>query len=248
VTFKDHFSARAALYAAHRPDYPAALFSHLAGIPANRNVACDCATGSGQAAVGLLGHFRTIVAIDASRSQLAHATRDGQVSYVAAAAEQIPLRAKSVDLVTVAQAAHWLELGKFYDEVRQVLAPGGALAIWGYGDPVLSDPGLGAIVHDFNRGTIENYWAPERMLLLDGYASIPFPFRETPQPAFTLTREWTMAELGGYLRTWSATAAYVAAHGEDPVVAVERALAKNWGPHDTRQRLEWPLYLRVGYA
>lgn len=248
MRFKDHFSARAALYATHRPDYPEFLFSQLAAIPAKRSVACDCATGSGQAATGLARHFAHVVAMDASQSQLSHAMHASGISYLAAQAEHIPLPAGSVDLVTVAQALHWLDLSRFYGEVTRVLAPGGVLAAWGYGDPIVDDATLDALVHDFNRGTLESYWSPERMILLEGYATIPFPFREVSQPSFTLTRDWTLAELCGYLRTWSATAAYVERHGIDPVIALEAALRERWGSPGQTTTLRWPLYLRVGYA
>jgi len=248
VSFKDHFSARAALYATYRPGYPDSLFSHLATLPLSRQVACDCATGSGQAARGLIKHFTRVIAMDASQSQISHAGRREAVNYVAAAAEEFPLRARSVDIVTVAQALHWLDLEQFYGEVRRVLAPRGVCAVWGYGDPVLDDAKLHEAVHRFNRVTIESYWAPERMTLLEGYATIPFPFREVAQPAFTLECNWTLAELGGYLRTWSATAAYAADHRVDPVIEVEAELATIWGPPDAKKTLRWPLFLRVGYA
>ncbi len=247
MSFKDHFSARSALYAAYRPHYPDSLFAHLAGIPARRQVACDCATGNGQAAHGLARHFGQVAAIDASRSQLAHATQHPVINYAVAAVEMIPLRSQSVDLVTVAQALHWFDLACFYDEARRILAPGGAIAVWGYGDPILDDPRLNDIVHRYNRETIESYWMPERMILLDGYATMPFPFREVEQPEFSLKCDWTLAELCGYLRTWSATAAYAAAHGTDPVVAVEVELAPEWGPLEARKRLTWPLHLRIGF-
>ena len=53
VTFKDHFSQRSALYAAHRPLYPDALFDFVTGLAAEHHLALDCGTGTGQAAIGL---------------------------------------------------------------------------------------------------------------------------------------------------------------------------------------------------
>lgn len=71
--FKDHFSSASERYAAYRPDYPAALFAWLAGQCAEQELAWDCATGSGQAALGLAPHFRRVVATDASAEQIRHA-------------------------------------------------------------------------------------------------------------------------------------------------------------------------------
>jgi hypothetical protein len=54
------------------------------------------------------------------------------------------------------------------------------LAVWCYSDPKLDDPLLDAMLHRCNRGTIEEYWPPERDLVLEAYRSIRFPFPELP--------------------------------------------------------------------
>ena len=38
----------------------------------------------------------------------------------------------SLDLVTICQALHWLDLDTFYSEAERVLKPGGVLAVIGY--------------------------------------------------------------------------------------------------------------------
>lgn len=111
---------------------------------------------------------------------------------------------------------------------------------------MLDTPELHEILHRFNRGTIESYWLPERDLVLEGYASVPFPFNEVATPRFTLSREITLEELMGYVRTWSATARYVTEHGTDAVEQLERDLAAHWGDPSTRRRVDAPLFLRAG--
>ena len=64
-SFKDHFSGHSSSYAAYRPGYPAELFAQLAALSPQRQRAWDCATGNGQAAIGLADHFAHIVATDA---------------------------------------------------------------------------------------------------------------------------------------------------------------------------------------
>src|SRR5579864_4799887 len=86
--WKDHFSGHAADYAAYRPGYPPALFELLASLPRRRALALDCATGSGQAAVGLAERFDHVVAIDASSEQLARAPRHPRIEYRVARAEE----------------------------------------------------------------------------------------------------------------------------------------------------------------
>jgi hypothetical protein len=119
--------------------------------------------------------------------------------------------------------------------------------LWGYGDPVLDTIELHEVLHRFNRETVESYWLPERQLVLDGYSTIPFPFNEVQVPTFALARECTLPELIGYVRTWSATARYVAQHGMAEVERLERDLGGLWGDPLHARRVEAPLYLRAGY-
>jgi hypothetical protein len=130
--------------------------------------------------------------------------------------------------------------------VKRVLAKDGAIAVWGYGDPLLDTARLDQTLHAFNRGTLEPYWAPERQILLDGFRNVDFPFTEVTVPRLDMTQRWDLSQLAGYLRTWSATARYVNEHGVDPVKDVEGSLALEWGnPQDARE-VRWPLYIRAG--
>src|SRR6516162_2463674 len=133
AAFKDHFSPLASVYAEFRPTYPDALLDHVAGLCAQRGGAWDCACGSGQATIALAERFDRVVATDASAKQVAGAPPHPRVSYRVAPAEESGLEAESMDLVAVAQAAHWFDLTRFYAEVQRVLRAGGVLAIWSYG-------------------------------------------------------------------------------------------------------------------
>lgn len=246
MKFKDHFSRRAALYAVYRPHYPDSLFTYLAALTEEHELALDCGTGSGQAAVALAQHFARVVATDPSSAQLANATLCRNVEYHIAAADNSDLPAQSVDLVTAAQALHWFNSSAFFAEAKRVLKHGGAIAVWGYGDPILDTESLEKLLHTFNRVKLEPYWFAERQLLLEGYRGIQFPFAELTPPKFELRARWTLAELSGYLRTWSATATYIERHGVDPVSELEGAMAAQWGDPGDRRDVKWPLYLRVG--
>src|SRR4029077_8666035 len=74
-------------YAKFRPHYPDELFEHLASISARHELAWDCATGNGQAAVGLARHFEKVIATDASAQQIESAEPDKRISYRVAPAE-----------------------------------------------------------------------------------------------------------------------------------------------------------------
>jgi hypothetical protein len=73
MRFKDHFSRQAADYAKFRPHYPQELFDYLGGIAPSRQLAWDCGTGNGQAAVGLASVLERVIATDASEKQITNA-------------------------------------------------------------------------------------------------------------------------------------------------------------------------------
>lgn len=246
MIFKDHFSRSAASYARYRPRYPRALFDFVSGLCAQHRTAWDCATGNGQAAVELARYFEHVVATDASADQIAHATPHAGVTYRVATAEESGLADASVDLVTVAQALHWFDLDRFYSEVRRVTVPGGAVIAWSYGDPILDDPVLDGILRRFNHGTVGAYWPAERHAIGEGYRQLPFPFTAVPTPPLMLEQVWTLPELVGYLRTWSAVTAYRAAHGMDPVAELEVELGRRWDLERAARLVRWPLVILAG--
>jgi SAM-dependent methyltransferase len=210
-------------------------------------VALDCATGSGQAARGLADHFDRVIATDASAEQISNAGMHPRIEYRVAPAESSGLPDASVDLVTVAQGLHWLDHARFFAEARRVLRPGGAIAVWGYGDPILDTPELEKTLYHFNRVTVESCWLPERQLLLDGYSTIDFPFNEIQTPHLTLDREIDLTQLIGYVRSWSATARFVEKNGNAEVEKLERDLARDWGDPHRLRLVRAPLFLRAGY-
>ena|SRR5579872_6637822 len=246
MSFKDHFSRLAAQYSAFRPTYPEALFDYLAGLRAMRESVWDCACGSGQASVALAGRFHSVVATDASASQIQSATPHPNVVYRVAPAENSGLDAASVDLVTVAQALHWLDLDAFYKEVRRVLRAEGVIAVWTYGGLHVEGEELDKLTRDFYCNIVGPYWPPERRLVEDGYRQLAFPFEELTPPAFAMHVQWNRPQLLGYMRTWSATARYVDKTGLDPVVELEERLDPLWKDSDSLRRVTWPLSLRVG--
>jgi SAM-dependent methyltransferase len=246
--FKDHFGAVSQRYASARPTYPDALFVWLAETAPARDCVWDCGAGSGQASVALARHFTQVVATDASAGQVAQAVPDARVTYRVAPAEASGLATGSVDLVTVAQALHWFPLDAFYDEVRRVLRPGGVIAVWTYAAFILALSEADAIVRRYHYETMADWWPPERMFVENGYRDLAFPFERIEAPAFHMETSWTLSQVTAYLRSWSATARFSAAHcGADPVAAVEAQLRDVW-PDDGAAAVaaHWPLTVLAG--
>ena len=244
--FKDHFSALAVQYSAFRPTYPAPLAQYIRGLCTAHGLAWDCACGSGQATVGLAESFDLVIATDASAKQLAEAPAIANVEYRVARAEDSGLETNSADLIVVAQSAHWFDLPAFYAEADRVLKPGGILSLWTYGNLAVEGEEVDALVHRFYSETVGPYWPPERKLVEDGYRTLSFPYGEIPAPSFDVEARWSLAELLGYLRSWSATGAYTRAQGTDPVAAVAGVLESAWQDPQRPRLVRWPMALRTG--
>ncbi len=245
MVFKDRFGGHSRDYARFRPTYPQPLYRYLAELVPVRRRAWDCATGNGQAAVGLAAHFERVIATDASAGQLAAAAAHPNVEYRTAPAEASGLEPASVDLVTVAQALHWFDLDSFYAEVGRVLKPDGAIAAWCYA-LVRVAPKVDAVIERYYRDIVGPYWPPERAHVDAHYQTLAFPFSEIQAPPFRMETRWTLDEFAGYLDTWSAAEEYRRAHRANPLDQIRDALAWAWGADHPTRTVVWPLYLRVG--
>lgn len=244
MAFKDHFSAHARQYALARPDYPAALYADLARELRVRELAWDCATGNGQAARQLAGYIERVIASDASSEQIAAASGPENVEFRVFPAEQPPLEPDSVDLVTVAQALHWLDLDAFFPALDRVLRPGGLLAVWSYGQCSIDIETDQHVTRLYTEILGERWWPPERQLVENAYRDISFPYQRLDMPVYEMRLQWSRDQFLAYLRSWSASQRYQQAMAHDPVSLVEPDIARVW-QSDLKKTLVWPLTLIV---
>lgn len=246
TTFKDLFSPQAADYARFRPVYPEALFTWLASQVPGRDLAVDVGAGNGQASVALSAHFRRVLAIEPSDAQRASAPRAERVEYRTGSAEATGAEDASADSLVAAQAFHWFRPEPFYCEVRRVLRPGGCLALWCYGLTHVTAE-IDAAIYALYEGLLGTYWEPERRLVEKGYTTAQVPFTELTAPGFSMSLEWTLDQLLGYLGTWSALRRYQKEGGDAAEAALQAALrdiARAWGEAPART-VVWPLSLRA---
>ena len=244
MTFKDHFSKQAADYAQFRPRYPQKLFDYLGSIAPSRQLAWDCGTGNGQAAVGLASVFDHVVATDASEKQIASAQSHQIVEYRVAPAENSGIASETIDLIVVAQALHWFDLNRFYAEARRVLKPDGILAASAY-NLLHIEKAIDEVVNRYYYEVVGSFWPPERELV-EQFANLAFPFREIDAPKFEMTAHWNLDHLLGYLQTWSSTQRFIAAKGGDPLEQIAADLRSAWGKPWRTRSITWPLIVRIG--
>lgn len=242
--FQDHFSGNAAQYARFRPEYPVGFLAALAAAAPARALAWDCATGNGQAAIGLAPHFVRVIGTDASAEQLANAMPRANITYRAGLEDESGLEPVSVDLVTVAQAVHWFDIQRFHREVRRVAKPRAVVAAWTYRLAEI-DAGVDAVVRWLHRERAARYWPPERALVDDGYRSIDWPYEPLDPGEWRAAARMDREALIGYLGTWSAVTRAQQA-SDDPVPELRERLAAVWPDAAVARDVGWPLAIRAG--
>jgi SAM-dependent methyltransferase len=246
VENRTSFGLDAGAYRAFRPTYPAALYDWLAELCQRRVVALDCATGNGQAAFGLAGHFDRVVATDTDAAQIASATAHERIEYIVVSAEDLPADLGQFDLITIAQGAHWFDLDVFYEQVRPLMAPRAIIAIWGYSYCSI-DSDIDALLEEFIVNAVDPYWAHGNRVIMDHYRTIPFPWDEIEAPPFIMRELWDRDAFFGFVRTWSAYKGLLAAGSPDPLIALSQSLdARGLWPTSVKRQVNFDIHMRVG--
>ncbi|XP_068101481.1 putative methyltransferase DDB_G0268948 isoform X2 [Hyperolius riggenbachi] len=113
----------------------AMILSYVAekkGLPLPLSLAVDVGCGTGKSTLPLAPHFKSVLGIDFSDSQINMARQCNaaeNVSYTVASAEQMPLEDESVDLVNAGFAVHFFDQDKFLSEAVRVMNKNGCLAL-----------------------------------------------------------------------------------------------------------------------
>ncbi len=252
MTFKDHFSGHADLYAKARPHYPDTLFDWIAAEAPAHTCAWDAGCGNGQASVALARHFARVIATDPSATQLRNTVAHPRVEYrneprdlADGKGYRTTLDARSADAITVAQALHWFDLDAFVAEVRRVARPGALFAAWCYANCSVT-PEVDEVIAYLYDDVLGAWWSPERRLVDEGYASLALPFAEIADPPFEMRVEWGVRDLLAYLTSWSAAQRYLKTTGDDAVAAVADELVAAWGSPERVRPVRWSLAVRAG--
>lgn len=240
----DYFSDASQNYNEFRPDYPDALFEFILKHVPNPDLAWDCGTGNGQAALALSHHFKQVWASDISLQQINSAPVKDNIHYLVQRAEMGAFKHLQFDLITVAQALHWFDIPEFFKTAREQMHLHSTIAVWGY--QLLSvSPEIDVLIKYLYKDILGEYWPPERKLVDDAYQSIDFPFQKIDAPVFFIERTWTLQQLTGYICTWSAVKRYQKSKVQNPLEQIFPQLVQLW-PEGTEKLVRFPVFMRLG--
>jgi ubiquinone/menaquinone biosynthesis C-methylase UbiE len=242
---KDLFSKQSDLYARYRPAYPKELYDYILSFVKEKNIAWDCATGNGQAAVVLADHFKKVIATDISAAQIEKATTKDNIEYLVCPAESTPIQENIFDLVTVAQAYHWIKWNEFKKEATRVCKPGAIIAVWMYYNHTTGDERIAKAVRDFYENVTRPYWDYERKYVEEKYTTVEFDYDLLPAKSFDTILNWQREDLIGYISSWSAIQKFIKVNGHSPVPIIEEEIKKLW-PEGEVKKVVFPIYLKLG--
>jgi SAM-dependent methyltransferase len=234
------FDHLAGIYQRFRPEYPLALLRQVRELvfrgeaPGDAALIVDVGAGTGISTRLLreaFGEGPRIVGMEPSPRMRAEAFENTPPSlgleYCDGLAERLPFGTASVRLVVAAQAAHWFDRPRFYDECLRVLEPGGFLALlynnraWD-GDRLLED--------------YEGYLEANSPGYSRGYRAFPFAQElsaagfEVPSPVrLAWRRAMTREEFVGMCLSSTKTDAVVQQKGPAAVTADLHALLDRHG-------------------
>lgn len=144
---KEDFDAKH--YHDARPQYPDSFYETLLDYHTQKdgnatNFAMDVGCGSGFVGLKLTDYFDQVLGTDLSATMIqisgenARSGKKESIEFISAPAEHAPsvVKASSVDMITAAEACHWMNMDQFFVESARILKPNGTLAYWFYLDPV----------------------------------------------------------------------------------------------------------------
>lgn len=159
-SFQPRFGHAAAEFERYRPEYPPGLFEHILDrvVARPRQRAMDLGAGTGKATRALLPHFREVIAVEPDPGMAAKLKEDFPQAVVHnATAEEFSHPPSTVDLVTVANALHWMDAARVFPNVHSWLGPRAILAVFDRPLPK-TIPAIDAIT----LGEIRGPWRPHR--------------------------------------------------------------------------------------
>lgn len=212
ASFQPKFGHAAEEFQRYRPDYPPALYEHiLAQIPESRRErAMDLGAGTGMVAGHLISYFGEVIAVEPDAGMAAKiAELFPRVTVRNVTAEECAQTPESVDLITIANALHWMEAERVFANARSWLRPRAVLAVF---DRPL--PKTTAAVDAIALGEFRGPWKPHRderlgkKYVWQDQARAAAGFELVEETKFSYVIRMSPADFAGFWRSTSYGSAY----------------------------------------
>lgn len=196
-TFRNYTASDAAKYAAYRGTYPPALINLVLELHSStggqKAHLLDIGCGPGIATRQLSSYFEHVTGVDAGESMISQAQAQAatvlsstgeRATFKVCNSEDVDkqFEPNSIDLITVATAAHWFDMPKFYVAASKVLKPGGSIAMWCGGswwvDPRTTPNAeeVQAAWSELEREILDPFETPGNKICRDLYRDLPMPW------------------------------------------------------------------------
>lgn len=107
-------------YAAYRPPLHAIILGRALGDIKKRRTGLDIGCGTGRSAQELANFCDHVVGLEPSKSMLFKTEKHEKVDYVNSPGEQIPIAARTVDVVTLAGSLNYIERNSLVNELVRI--------------------------------------------------------------------------------------------------------------------------------
>ena len=254
-------TSHALLYAKFRPTYPPKAKELIADF-VKRNGGSfqkmvDVACGSGQSTFYMANLFSKVIGVDISQAQVNQAQEKSKqlkynnIEFCVGSAEKLPFEDNSVDVVTCAQALHWLDEETFYSEADRILKSKGVMAAYGYGNVEPKHEKCRALVTQFYQGTLKGYWADRRKHIDNCFKDFKLPYAKSERYNFYSDIEMKFLDFIGYVSSWSGYCNYCKHHpGSTVLNQLEQDLHEELGSDVSKElitmKLQFPIFILLG--
>jgi SAM-dependent methyltransferase len=212
ASFQPKFGHAAEEFQRYRPDYPAPLYNHIfAQVPEqSRGRAMDLGAGTGRVTAHLLPHFREVISVEPDQGMAAKIVeRFPQAVVREVTVEDCVQPAESADLITIANALHWMEADRVFANTRLWLRPAGILAVFGPSLPKTTGA-IDAITLAEFRGPWKPHRDPrlKRDLIWQDQVRAALGFQVIEETKFTHIIPMSPSDYVGFWRSTSYGSAY----------------------------------------
>ena len=242
------YDIEAEKYKDYRPKYPDSIFEYLASMTDSHNLAWDCATGNGQAAISLTNYYDRVFGSDISAEQIKYAQRSPKIDYQVRSCNKSGLPDNSVDLITVMTAAHWFEdLHAFQKECQRISKVGAKVAIISYSTPNFSiSPIINNIFNEAYYCSLQQCY-PKRVMenMRNFYYDLSLNLEQIATPSFQIEHDWNFNQFIKYLETFSCSRMFFQQNQYSLIEKLSPEIKKYWGNPEKTKKVTWPLFFKL---